>query len=280
MSEKVDYSQFQYVRESDKKKTSKADSIINGGYPDKISCEPHSLPSKKDKLSRRREIIAVLAVVICFSLTMLFADYFSNGYLLADFDEGANVVGGEYDYYAVQTGMYTDRKTAELYASNIRKRGGAGYVLYDGVYRVVASVYTKAVQARTVAERMGESGTDATVFSFSLSSVSDSSLSSQDRSTLLSVSEYTTRCYEELYDLSNQIDAATLTDSELTAKLTSLIDYLESNKSKIDKIEFSAPAYTLSSALSASIQIIKDVPESPSSGDIRYAYTAILATRI
>lgn len=280
MSEKVDYSQFQYKKDNDKKKRSQESKIEKFGSPDNITYTSPQPYSKKEIRSRRREIIAVLAVVMCFCLTLYLADYFSNGYLLADFDKDATVSGGEYDYYAVQTGMYTDRKTAELYAENIRKRGGAGYVLYDGVYRVVASVYTKAVQARTVAERMGEAGVDATVFSFSLQPVSDSSLSATDRNTLVTVSEYTTYCYETLYDLSIQIDTGTLTDSELQAKLTALKSFLEQNKAKVDKIEFSTPAYSLSSAISASIQIIKDVPESPTSGDIRYAYIAILAMRI
>ncbi len=279
MPEKVDYREFQYIRPNDKKKN-KAISVTNAGYPDKISQILPEPKRKSPKTGRRREFIVVLAIILCFCTTLLCADYFSNGYLLADFDKNATVSAEGAKYYAVQTGIYTDRKTAELYAKSLRSRGGAGYVMYDGVYRVVASVYTKALQAQTIAERMGKAGTDATVFSFSLSSVSDSSLSQEDRNKLISLSGYTDYCYEELYNLSNAIDAGAMTENELKARLSNLESYLLSQKEIADGIEFSTTALSLSSAINSSVKIIKDVPSTPSSGDIRYAYTAILALRI
>lgn len=278
MSEKIDYSEFLY--ESKNKKVAKSAPAENYGYPDTITSPSKPIRKKKNKPSRRREVIVVLAIVLCFCTTLLLSDYFSNGYLLADFDsEASKVIEGD-TFYAVQTGIYSDKKTADLYAEQLQKRGGAGYVLYDGMYRVVASVYPKALQAQSVAERMEEAGINATVFSFTLLDVSDSSLSREDRQKLSEIANYPVYCYEELYLLSNSIDTGTLTQDELQARLKNLEEYLTQKKVLAESIEFSPTALSLVSSISSAIDIIKDVPDSPSSGNIRYAYIAIFAQRI
>ncbi len=265
MSE-VDYSEFLYETKPEVKP--------------KLREKPQKAVSPKITEPREtNRVIAVLVIIACFCLTLLSADYLSGGYILAEFDSDSTVSSKECDYYAVQTGMYSDQKTAELYAKNIRARGGAGYVYYDGIYRVVASVYSEALQARSVAEKMEQAGINATIFPITLSPISDSSISSEDRATLLSASECAGYCYESLYELSNAVDAGIVSEEELSSRLASLLSYLESHKLSLDEIDHSSVSINLSSSIKGAIEIIKSVPQSPSSSDLRYAYSAILAGR-
>ena len=278
MPEKVDYSEFLY--NENKKRKQKLPEVKNYGYPDKITSNDKPITKKRKNPSKRREVIVVLAIILCFCTTLLLSDYFSNGYLLADFDTDASQVTQGQTFYAVQTGIYSDKDTASYYAQDVKKRGGAGYVFFDGLYRVVASIYPKALQAKTVAERMENTGISATVFSFTLPDVSDASISRENRAKLVEVANYPVYCYEELYLLSNAIDAGTVTKDELTARLDNLKNYLSTQKEVAQSIEFSTPALSLVSSISSAIDIIKDVPANPTSGDIRYAYTAIFVQRL
>lgn len=269
--DRVDYSEFYYKTEN-KKVESLPQKAIS---PNEISYAP----KKRTQSKGRGKTIAILAIILCFCLTLVLSDYFSGGYLLADFDQSAGASIDAEQYYALQTGMYSDLKTAEEYAKTVKSRGGAGYVYYDGVYRVIASIYKTAVQARTVGEKMGQSGIDATVFSFSISPYTDSSISQSDRNELELLSDYTDYCYQTLYTLSNDIDTGNLSQG-VSVTLNGLVNYLENSNQKAQNISFSTPALTLSSNIKGAIEIIKNVPQTPVSSDLRYAYCAILMSRI
>ena len=262
----VDYSQFYYKNE-------KENSPIS---PDEIAYVDKKTKPKKQK----GKTLAILCMILCFCATLFLADYFSGGYILADFDARPTVTIEDNSYYCVQTGMYTDQKTAELYAQNVKARGGAGYVYYDGTYRVIASIYQSALQAKTVAEKMESTGVFSTVFSFSLSPTLDESLTQSDRDSLLEISNYADYVYQRLYELSNQLDAGAIEQKEIKSVLDGLISYLDGESEKLAKIKYSTPALSLSSSIKGAIDIIKSVPSSPTPGDIRYAYTAILCNRI
>ena len=269
--DRVDYSEFYYKTEN-KKVESLPQKAIS---PNEISYAPQ----KRSRSKGRGKAIAILAIILCFCLTLVLSDYFSGGYLLADFDQSAGASIDAEQYYALQTGMYSDLKTAEEYAKTVKSRGGAGYVYYDGVYRVIASIYKTAVQARTVGEKMGQSGIDATVFSFSISPYTDSSISQSDRNELELLSDYTDYCYQTLYTLSNDIDTGNLSQG-VSVTLNGLVNYLENSNQKAQNISFSTPALSLSSNIKGAIEIIKNVPQTPVSSDLRYAYCAILMSRI
>lgn len=262
---KVDYSQFYYKSEDNDQKELQVLS------PDEITY----YQKKKKPKSGKSKTIAVLGLILCFCATLLLADYFSGGYILADFDQSVNASENS-SYYCVQTGMYSDLKTAELYAENVKSRGGAGYVYYDGMYRVVASVYTGALQAKTVAEKMEHVGVDSTVFSITHSPFSDNSLSAQTRDELNSLSTYADYCYQTLYNLSNELDTGKISNSDILSSLNALTTYLENSKAKADEIEFSTTASALSSKIKGAIEIIKNVSQTVNSSSLRYAYCSII----
>ena len=262
---KVDYSQFFYKSEDDNQKDLQVLS------PDEITYYPKKRKTGKGK----SKTIAVLGMILCFCATLLLCDYFSGGYILADFDQSVNA-SEKSSYYCVQTGIYSDLKTAELYAENVKSRGGAGYVYYDGMYRVVASLYTGALQAKTVAEKMEQVGIDATVFSISHSPFSDNSLSAQNRDELNSLSTYADYCYQTLYNLSNELDTGKTSKNDIISSLNALITYLENSRTKAEKIEFSSIANALSSKIKGAIEIIKNVSQTVNSSSLRYAYCSII----
>lgn len=56
--------------------------------------------------------------------------------------------------YAMQIGAYSAKENADAAAEDLKKKGGAGYVLHDGTYRVLAFGYGSQGEANTVKEQL------------------------------------------------------------------------------------------------------------------------------
>ena len=107
----------------------------------------------------------------------------------------------------------------------------------------------------------------------------ENSLSSNERYELSSLSSYCDYSYQTLYTLSNELDTTNNTDN-ISNSLKNLLTYLENSHQKAGAIQFSTPASTLSANIKGAIEIIKSVPQTPTSSDLRYAYCSILLSRV
>lgn len=182
-------------------------------------------------------------------------------------------------YYCVQTGVYNDRDTANYYASLEQTRNSGGYILYDGTFHVIASIYPEERQATTVAKRLTQGGVSASVYPITVERIYDSSLSPNDKEAMYTAFSTFDTCYKELYELSNLIDQDNVSTGEVTTRLYSLKEFVTKQKSLVTNI-YSNDAIKLSACMNATLEIINNLSSTPSSSDLRYAYTAILALMI
>lgn len=56
--------------------------------------------------------------------------------------------------YSMQVGAFSAKENADQAAKEIKSRGGAGYVLHDGMYRVLAFGYSSEGEANTVKDQL------------------------------------------------------------------------------------------------------------------------------
>lgn len=229
------------------------------------------------KIYRRARKITIFAIIICFCATLLILDYFSDGYVLADFDE-VNALN-KTTYYCVQMGMYSDLETANYYANLIKLRGGGGFVLKDGNFRVLASVYKNSAEAESVITRLNNLGTTCSLYVLQTEEIFDVSLSHSDREKIQTISLCTDYAYQELYNLSNEIDVETVTNAEIKGRIQSILDSLEEYETLLLSTKSTKKA-EIKSCLSAIKESITKLPLSPTSSSIRYAYIEILVSRM
>ena len=69
--------------------------------------------------------------------------------------------------YAIQMGAFTDEKNAKVLASELKDRGGAGYILKDDFYRVLAVGFQSEDDARKVKNELDSSGLEAHIYKLS-----------------------------------------------------------------------------------------------------------------
>ena len=255
----VDYSQFYQRNQTAQNKPEK---------------RTKSYPSSNS--TKRFRIIAILSIVLCFCATLLIYDSLVDGYALGDFDTANS--SQKSIYYCVQTGCYLDKSTAEYYARTVQSRGGAGYVLYDGNYRVIASVYLDRDKAQTVADRLSSTHEECSVYTLTLSKIYDNSLPSSSREIIENCTSYADFVYRELYEISNGIDQEIITSNELTARLENLKSTLAFYSSSLESISFSTPSSILLSNIKATLVELNKLPPSPTSASLRYLYVFVLSS--
>lgn len=236
---------------------------------------PKQKRERQQKARTRAQKVAVLLIVVCLCVTLLALDELT-GAMSPSITASANAGT---TYYCVQTGVYADRDTANYYASLDKNRASGGYVLYDGKFHVIASVYPEEYQANLVAKRLTDGGVSASVHTITISPINDQTLSSEQQLTLVNASAFTNECYRELYELSNLVDQENLSSGELSTRLYSLKQFVTKQQGLVTN-DYSKSALKLSACMGATIEIIDALGTSPTSSEIRYAYTAILAQRL
>ncbi|MGI6161532.1 MAG: SPOR domain-containing protein [Christensenellales bacterium] len=67
--------------------------------------------------------------------------------------------------YAIQVGAFSSDENAGVAADEIKNRGGAGYIIKDGLVRVLAAAYNTEAEAKTVKERLlEEAGIETSIY--------------------------------------------------------------------------------------------------------------------
>lgn len=156
----------------------------------------------KKKLPFRRTFIVVCVILLCFFVTILVADSLTGGYVL---DELQTILTNESRinnvYYAVECRTFEDIDSARVYANTLRARGGAGYVVNDNGYRVLAEMYSSRSDAESVARSLKLDGEDARVYSVEIKDVDYSKFPSSTRNVVKNTLKYIDDVYMELYTI-------------------------------------------------------------------------------
>ncbi|MCI8728779.1 MAG: SPOR domain-containing protein [Clostridia bacterium] len=163
----------------------------------------------KKKVPFKRTFIVICAILLCFFVTILVADSLTGGYVL---DELQTILTNESRvnnvYYAVECRTFQDIDSARVYANTLRARGGAGYVVNDNGYRVLAEMYSSKSDAESIARSLKLDGEDARVYSVEIKDVDYSKFPSSTRNVVKNTLKYIDDVYMELYtiglDLANK----------------------------------------------------------------------------
>lgn len=243
-------------------------------YPKDRGEHKKSRRNKPKKARTRAQKIGVLIILVCLSITLLALDH-----LTGAINPVSSITDTGVTYYCVQTGVYTDQDTANYYAGLDKTRASGGYVLYDGTFHVIASIYPLESQATTVAKRLTDGGSSASVYIITVPPFPTSNLDEEEIQVLNTVSNFSDQCYRELYELSNLIDQENITAGELSTRLYSLKQFVTKQQSLVTNV-YTSDMLKLSACIGATVEIIDTLGANPTSSQLRYAYTAILAQRL
>lgn len=232
---------------------------------------------KKDK----RGAIALLLIMICFFSTVLCADYFTSGLVLAAF-EPKTISTDKKAYYAVRLGYFNDKKTADKYSDDISARAAAGYVRRDEYYNVIAAVYKDRDRAEKVVDRMIKNNMAATITVIEIKPLNSEFLSNSMKKTCETALNVFDEVYDALFDISNELDKNRLTEAEAMKKIESVASDVENKKNIFDTatVNYAHPAVSrISSAMTVIIKRLEETGKTDYvylSSPVRYAYTAIV----
>ena len=122
------------------------------------------------------------------------------------------------EYYAVCLATFDSASEAKNYAEKVKNRNGAGYVVNERGYRVLASVYEKKTDCESVIQKLTAAGQECSLLKIEIPKVKilQTELSKTNITAALNLF-YTT--VENLYLLSLQIDTLKTTSEEAVAAL-------------------------------------------------------------
>lgn len=243
-----------------------------------------ALPYAKSKPKlKRSEIITAVALmitgfVITVLLTSLLAQGLNIGHLLGRLSK-AEIKQNR--YYAVQLGSYSSESQALAASQTIRQMGGAGYIVMDGSYRIIAAVYPEEEQAQSVMANAKQFSPEQYVIA-----IPEIALNFSDKK----VKEIVQKClsqfdaiYKRLYEHSIKLDKGQTTEAAVLLdirqaydEINSLLSQYEELTKDITRVEHIYIKTGLKNILSALKPLLNANPNGNLSSDIKYAYTKIL----
>lgn len=138
-------------------------------------------------------------------------------------------------YYAVVTTETSLEGQAVEAAAAVKQAGGGGYVLNDGVYRVVAAVYPDNAAATAVADRLTAGSTQASVVTLTVEKMRFSAFGNRTKNAEpgAAVGYVVGELYDKLYELSLSLDEKKIAESVAVRLLS---DYRETTAGYLDRI--------------------------------------------
>lgn len=180
--------------------------------------------------------------------------------------------------YAVSAGAYDDLTEARATSDGVRKRGGAGFIAYDGCYHVLLSAYPDQSEAEAVAEKNGFA-----VYAIRTEGVQAKDLPLAYRSAAEGVTDYHVDLYRELYALSAQLAQEGTTVPYCKSRVASIREGLYSRaQSFLDATAYATDALTqnyraaLLAALAGLDNLVNHSTDAGFLTDLRWTYIMIL----
>lgn len=280
MSKNNPYSPYFYknYRESELENANKT--VESSTDFEKISVKSRKKQSRLYKRNKRGAI-ALLLIMICFFSTVLCADYFTSGFILAVFEPKTASVETKI-YYAVRIGYFSDKKTADAYSEDVSARAAAGYVRCNENYSVIAAVYKDSDRAIQVVDRMIKNNMAATITAIEIKPLYSEFLSNSMQKKCETGLNTFDEVYDVLFDISNKLDDSRLSETDAMNEIKNLISYVNDKKNTFDYATANCAHLAVGKIGSAMLLIVKRLEEIGKtdyvylSSPVRYAYTAII----
>jgi len=165
---------------------------------DKRPPKNRRMPRRKPHRTLRTVFVVLCLFVVLASLMLLLSDFLLPrgilGYVVETFAPAPNYV------YAVSAGSFDTLTEARATSDGVRARGGAGFIAYDGHYRVLLSAYPDQSSAQSVAEKHGY-----TVYPMRTDGLEADDFPLAYRSAAKPLEHYHVDIYRQLYDVSDQL---------------------------------------------------------------------------
>ncbi len=131
----------------------------------------------------------------------------------------------KFDAYALQAGAFSEEANANAMSGELKSKGGAGYIYYDGeVYRVFIAAYVNQSDAENVKARLlAEQNMESKIYTVSSDMVDmDISVSEADAIYVESAMEVIADQQAEIISAALEFDKGALTSDQAIAKLNEI----------------------------------------------------------
>jgi len=132
--------------------------------------------------------------------------------------------------YAIQMNAFSDKDNADAYASELKEKGGAGYILNDGFYRVIAIGFKSEEDAKQVKEELKADGIESHVYKIATAGANMNITATKDNvNAIKSAFEQWEDKFGSLEDIIINLDKGSITPSDAC-------DAIEKTKADLEQI--------------------------------------------
>ncbi len=230
------------------------------------------------KMDKEGAIVAI-TMLLCFLITFILAETLGGANLLGVFDKKESAAEV---YYAVIAETLDDESLSAIAADELRQLGGAGYVIRDKSYLVVASVYSDKGEAETVISRLDSYS--ATVYELTIPEPKLKWCKTADKDLVTDTLNYASEAFTGLYEISVELDKSSISEAQAVSRIKILYNEIEKITSELDTITVKKDDFNLirlKAEITAAMAMLGNLKNDALTrynlvSDIRYTYTAIL----
>jgi len=139
--------------------------------------------------------------------------------------------------YTIQMGAFTDEENAKEFSNNLKSKGGAGYIHFDGFYRVLAVGFQSEEDAKKVKDNLKSDSIESNIYKLS-SNGAEMQITAVKENVEFIRSAY--EAWEEKYSSLEQmmvsLDTNSNNVSEVTNKIKEIKEEMEMIKNRLEEI--------------------------------------------
>jgi len=178
------------------------------------------------KKNRKTKIISILFVLLSISIVIFFSISFSNFLTISKIvNVNSNYIFDDKTLYAISIKSTNKLSEAEIESENIKKQGGAGYILNTGAnaFEIISSIYSSEKDAKSVKSNLSNSGINSQIIKIKLPAFNFKvNLSTKSTQVLSNGINIFYASYKKLYDLSVDYDSKKIDYTNLKTSLNNL----------------------------------------------------------
>lgn len=186
---------------------------------------------------KAKKIINCIILLSTLSILIFIANAFSNILAISTITvyNPNSVVINSYDVYLIQLNEFTDEKDAQKFSQEIKLKGGAGEIINDITYRVMASSYVNFFDANNVLEKLREEYKSSCIYKLQVNRIKLTSKNKinqlENLSEALSVFKNSA---DSLNAISYKLDLSEISSVEAKKQLLSLYDGINTLSQKFN----------------------------------------------
>ncbi|MDD4815909.1 MAG: hypothetical protein PHQ62_02065 [Clostridia bacterium] len=188
------------------------------------------------KIKNGGKFLAIFSCLLSFALCLTLADFFSSIITVNSF-ANVNISSSKcssYSIFAISMFDSTIKSSANEYANNITKIGGAGYVWQkDSKYYVLASAYLEENDANLVKTNLESKDYQPSITKIDIGEITiNNTYVSTENTAIFNALNIYKVAYSTLYDISVALDTSVSSETDARLQISDLVS--EINKTKVN----------------------------------------------